>query len=304
MATGDMTANRSKEIEGMANEVIGKANDDDDRKAEGHAHHAKGNLIQGGEGRNVMEFGEGLPALDWDALSEIALNFSETARILFSAGSVTDTLASVVDLAVATIEGCDFAGVFLIEGDVVTTPVHTDPIVVAVDALQHQVSEGPCLDAIAHRLIFYADDLDNDLRWPHFAAYATTAGIRSVLALPLAANSHLGALNLYARYPAAFGVVDRAKAASLASLASLALTVARSHEDEERQADNLHAALASRETIGEALGILMERERITAGQAFDILRRASQHLNVKLREVAQNLVDTGEDPDTRPSRSR
>jgi GAF domain-containing protein len=288
----------------MVKEVVGEANDHHDLKAEGHAHHAKGSLKQGGEGRNAMEFGEGLPAVDRDALSEIALNFSETARILFSAGSVTDTLASVVDLAVATIEGCDFAGIFLIEGDVVTTPVHTDPIVVEIDALQHQVSEGPCLDAIAHRLVFYADDLDDDLRWPHFAAHATTAGIRSVLALPLAANSHLGALNLYARYPAAFGIVDRAKAAILASLASLALTVAQSHEDEERRADNLHAALASRETIGEALGILMERERITAGQAFDILRRASQHLNIKLREVAQNLVNTGEDPDTGPSRSR
>jgi hypothetical protein len=288
----------------MVKEVVGEANDDDDRKAEGHAHHAKGNLKQGGEGNNAMEFGEGLPAVDRDALSEIALNFSETVRILFSAGSVTDTLASVVDLAVATIEGCDFAGIFLIDGDVVTTPVHTDPIVVAVDALHHQTGEGPCLDAIAHRLIFYADDLDDDPRWPHFAAHATTAGIRSVPALPLAANSHLGALNLYARYPAAFGVVDRAKAAILASLASLALTVAQSHEDEERRADNLHAALAGRETIGEALGILIERERITPGQAFDFLRRASQHLNVKLREVAQNLVDTGEDPDTGPSRSR
>jgi uncharacterized protein YjbJ (UPF0337 family) len=304
MATGDRTANRPKEIEGMAIEVVGKANDDHDRRAEGHAHHAKGNLIQGGERRNVMEFGEGLPAVDRDALSEIALNFSETVRILFSAGSVTDTLASVVDLAVATIEGCDFAGIFLIEGDLVTTPVHTHLIVVAVEALQHQTGEGPCLDAIAHRLIFYADDLNNDPRWPHFAPHATTAGIRSVLALPLAANSHLGALNLYARYPAAFGVVDRAKSAILASLANLALTVAKSHEDEERRADNLHAALASRETIGEALGILMERERITAGQAFEILRRASQHLNVKLREVAQNLVNTGEDPDTGTFRSR
>ena len=57
---------------------------------------------------------------------------------------------------------------------------------------------------------------------------------------------------------------------------------------------------ASREIIGEAMGILMERERITAPQAFDILRRASQHLNIKLREVAQNLVETGEEPDTGP----
>jgi hypothetical protein len=119
-----------------------------------------------------------------------------------------------------------------------------------------------------------------------------------VLALPLSAYAERGALNLYARYPSAFGVVDRAKAAMLVSMVSLALSVAHSHEDGERRAANLHGALSSRETIGEALGILMERERITAQQAFDILRRASQHLNIKLREVAQNLVDTGEDPDT------
>jgi ANTAR domain/GAF domain len=241
-----------------------------------------------------------------DSISEFALSFSETVRSLFSAGSVTDTLVSVVELAVSTIEGCDYAGLFLLDAGVVTAPAHTDPIVVEVDALQQQTNEGPCLDAIAHRIIFHADDLSKDLRWLHFAPQATRAGIRSVLALPLLADTERGALNLYARYPSAFGVVDRAKAAILVSMASLALSVAHSHEDGERRAANLHAALSSRETIGEALGILIERERITPHNAFEILRRASQHLNVKLREVAQNLVDTGEDPDTgqRPSRDR
>jgi len=230
--------------------------------------------------------------------SEFALDFSETARILFTAGSVTHTLSSIVELAVATIEGCDFAGIFLVEGDVVTTPVHTDPVVAEIDSLQHRSGEGPCLDAVAHRLIFYADDLDRDLRWLHFAPLARNAGIRSVLALPLTSDAQMGALNLYSRYPAAFGVDGRAKAAILVSLASLALSVAHSHEDEERRAANFHAALASRETIGQAVGILMERERITAEAAFVILRRASQHLNIKVREVARNLIDTGEDPDT------
>jgi GAF domain-containing protein len=243
------------------------------------------------------------PTITEDSLSEFALSFAETARILFAAGSVTNTLLSVVDLAVSTIEGCDFAGLFLIDTGVVTTPVHTDPLVVEVDSLQHQTNEGPCLDAIAQRLIFYADDLDKDPRWPQFAPQATRAGVRSVLALPLSAHAQLGALNLYARYPSAFGVVDRAKAAILVSMASLALTVAHSHEDDERRAVNLHAALSSRETIGEAMGILMERERITPEQAFDVLRRASQFLNVKLHEVAQNLIDTGEDPEVGPRKS-
>jgi GAF domain-containing protein len=247
-----------------------------------------------------VDFSEGFPTIDRDSLSDLSRNVAETAQVLFTAGSVNDTLISVVELAVATIEGCDFAGIFLMDGDLVTTPVHTNPIVAETDSLQRQSGEGPCLDAIKHRMVFYAEDLSTDLRWPSFASRAAQAGIRSVLALPLSADSQLGAVNLYAHFPIAFGVVDRAKAAILASLASLALSVAHSHEDEERRALNFQAALGTRETIGEALGILMERERISADQAFDVLRRASQHLNIKLREVAQNLVDTGDNPDTGP----
>ena len=237
-----------------------------------------------------------------DSLSELSDSVSEVAAALFAAGNVTDTLTSVVDLAVATIEGCDFAGLFVVVQGAVTTPVFTDSIVLEVDAMQHRTGEGPCLDANLHQFIVLVDDLETDHRWPQFSQQALGAGIRSVLSLPLAPNAQDGALNLYATYPAAFGVVDRAKATILVSLASLALSVAHSHEDEEQRAVNLNAALSTRETIGEALGILMERERITADQAFDILRRASQHLNIKLRDVAQNLIDTGESPDTGTSK--
>jgi len=133
-----------------------------------------------------------------------------------------------------------------------------------------------------------------------FGPSAAERGIRSALALPLTTNGAIGAINLYARYPAAFGVVDRAKGVILASLASVAINAAHSLEDEERRIENLHSALSSREVIGQAQGILMERERIAADQAFDVLRRASQYLNIKLREVAQTLVDTGERPETGP----
>jgi hypothetical protein len=249
-----------------------------------------------------MDFTEDNRTIDQDSVAELSRNVTETARALFSAGSVTDTLASVVQSAVATIDGCDFAGVFLLDGDVITTSAHTESIVIEADALQHATGEGPCLDAIAHRSVFYAEDLVGELRWPNFSPQAVDVGIRSVLALPLSGDVTFGAVNLYAALPIAFGVIDRAKASILASLANFALTVAHSHEDEERRALNFQAALSSRQIIGEALGILMERERITAEQAFDVLRRASQHLNIKLREVAQELVDTGVDPDTGPAR--
>ena len=233
-------------------------------------------------------------------LSALTSNLSETAEILFSAGSVHSTLEQVVAVAVHTIEGCDFAGLFLLEGGVVVTPVHTDPMVEEIDAMQRESGQGPCLEAISQRIMVYGDDLQGDDRWPDFGPLAAERGIRSALALPLTANGTIGAVNLYARYPAAFGVVDRAKGVILASLASVALTAAHSLEDEERRIENLHSALSSREVIGQAQGILMERERIAADQAFDVLRRASQYLNIKLREVAQTLVDTGERPETGP----
>jgi GAF domain-containing protein len=244
---------------------------------------------------------DGEATIDRDPYADLARSFSDTARILFSAGSVDGTLERVVDMAVTTIEGCDFAGLFVAHGGVVSTPVCTDQIVADIDALQHETGEGPCLDAIAHRLMFYADDLNEDDRWPNFGRQAAEGGLRSVLALPLTTNGIDGAVNLYARYPAAFGVIDRARAMILASLAGIALSTAHLLEDEGRRIENLHSALGSREIIGQAQGILMERERIAADQAFDVLRRASQHLNVKLREVAQNLVDTGERPDTGPA---
>jgi hypothetical protein len=231
------------------------------------------------------------------------MEFSQSARALFSAGSLQDTLAQLAGLAVTTIEACELASILLIERGSVVATVCSDPLVAEIDALQHDVGEGPYLDAVTLGLTFYADELGDDSRWPQFGPRAVAKGVRSMLAQPLFGKGTLGALNLYARYPQAFGVIDRARAVLLAALGGLAASAARSHEDEERRADNLQAALVTRELIGQAQGILMERERITSDQAFGILRQASQHLNIKLREVAQGLVDTGERPDTgrRPS---
>jgi hypothetical protein len=103
-----------------------------------------------------------------------------------------------------------------------------------------------------------------------------------------------------AAFPAAFGAVDRAEALLFATLAAFALGSAEEREDEGERAVNFQAALGTRELIGQAQGILMERERITATDAFHALRRASQHLNIKLRDIAQTLVDTGQTGDTPP----
>ncbi len=242
--------------------------------------------------------GDHLSTTGPDTTEELTAALAQTVAGLLSVATVQDTLDQVVRLAVDTIEGCDFAGVFLVRGVTVTTPVCTDPLVIEVDELQYEASEGPCLEALAQGAAFYADDLGSDSRWPDFGPRAVASGMRSLLALPMLMDGAPGALNLYARYPQAFGVIDRGRGLLLASMAGMAFSSARTHEDEERRSAQLHAALATRELIGQAQGILMERERITSDQAFDILRRASQHLNLKLRDIAQYLIDTGLSPDT------
>jgi hypothetical protein len=237
---------------------------------------------------------------DEQALIELEQNFSQLALDLFAAGTVDGTLRQIVGLAEATIDGCDGAGVLIVEDGRPGTAAASNDTVAMVDQMQIEAGEGPCLDAATSGSTFYAHDLADDRRWPTFGPDAVSAGIRSVLAYSLSAE-RLSALNLYALLPAAFGVTGRAQGQLFATLARLALDSASARAAASDRADHLVEALGTREMIGQAQGILMERERITADQAFDVLRRASQHMNVKLRDVAETLVDTGVDPDTGPA---
>ncbi len=248
---------------------------------------------------------------------ELMAGFLATAQTVFSAGSPADTLKAAVDLAVETIDGCDFASVFVLDWDALTTPVGTDSVAADVDVAQHRAGEGPAFDAVGPGVggpgvggqgvgaqgvggeggRVYAEDLADDPRWVSFGPDAVKAGVRSALALRLSEDDARGAaLSLYAGYPRAFGALDRAKGVILAAMAGLALSAAEAHENEVR--DTIQAALTTREMIGQAQGILMEREHISADQAYDNLRRASQDLNAKVRDVAQALLDTGQTPGT------
>ncbi len=234
---------------------------------------------------------------------DLAETFAGIARTLFSDLSMGATLQQIVDFAVATVEGCDAAGISLLTGTGVTTPVYSAPIALEIDTLQYEAGQGPCLDAIASEAAVYADDLADDARWPIFGPRAAAYGMRSLLSFRLAGARTFGALNLYAHLPRAYGVIDRAKALIFATHAGVALGAAEALDDanaalaaQVSMVENLRGALASREVIGQAEGILIERERITPDQAFNVLRRASQHLNIKLREVATYVVETGEVP--------
>ena len=197
-------------------------------------------------------------------------------------------------------EGCDAAGVLVVDRGLATSAAASGPLAIALDDLQISAHEGPCLDAAIGGATFYAADLVDDGRWLTFGPTAVTAGIRTVLAYALSGNRS-SALNLYAHLPNAFGATERAQGELFATLARIALETAEERAAGDQRADNLTVALRTRELIGQAQGILMERERITADQAFDVLRRASQHLNRKLRDVAASLVESGETPATGPA---
>lgn len=235
--------------------------------------------------------------------NELASDFAEISRTLYSAHTVQETLHRIVDFSVQTIDGCTGAGISFKQGDEIVTPVWSEPKVLEVDTMQYTTGQGPCLDAIAKGETLYADDLLTDARWPTFGPRAAEAGLRSLLSFNLSGETTLGALNLYSRLPRAFGAIDRTKGLIFATHAGVALAGAMELEQanqalavEIKRLQNLHAALASRQTIGRAEGVLMQRELITADQAFDLLRQASQHLNIKLRDVAQIVVDTGDIP--------
>ncbi len=235
---------------------------------------------------------------------DLPRQLGEIARILLAPGTVDQTLQRIVDLSAQAIVNCDDAGLCS-TALLVGHPHPTSEGVAELDSLQRLLEEGPCFDALAGVDSVYVHDLDGDTTWPNFAPQATVAGMRSAMAYRLFAGEEtLGALQLYARLPGAFNVTDRAQGLIFATHAGIALSLAQTQEAERGRTENLELALVSREIIGQAQGILMERERITSEQAFDLLRHASQDLNIKLRDVAQDLVDTGQVPGREQSHRR
>jgi GAF domain-containing protein len=211
------------------------------------------------------------------------------ARLL-DTGSAHETLQMIVDLAVDAVPGCEHAGISFVHSRKISTPAASDAVALRVDAVQFEVGQGPCLDAIQEDRIFRTDDLSTETRWPLFAARAhAETGIRSMLGLRLFARGRtMGALNLMSAQPEAFDDDSLSTAALFAALAAVALNVAQTEE-------TLQLALKSRDIIGQAMGILMERHRITDKEAFQRLSLASQSLNVRLKDVADQVVLTGED---------
>jgi len=224
--------------------------------------------------------------------------FAEMARSLLAEGGVQETLQRIVGLAVEAIDGCDHAGITFLHGGVFSTPAATDDVPGKVDAIQYQTGEGPCIDAIVEHEVFRSGDLGQEKRWPNFAGRAQReTGVTSMMGFRLfVAGDTLGALNLFSKTADAFDDAARAAGSVFAAHAAIALSTA---QHDQQMSD----ALQSRDVIGQAKGILMAKEGVTADEAFAMLRRASQRLNVKLRQLAEDVARTGVTPASSPASS-
>ena len=222
---------------------------------------------------------------------DTALAFAHVARNLLEQGSVQSTLEEIADLAVAEVKGCEFAGISVVQKDgSIMTPAATDPLVGRADQLQHSTRQGPCLEAIRARDVYIIGDMSQETRWPDFAGKALQLGMNSMLSHQLYTRREvLGGLNLYSTEPNAFDAESTQIGQVLAAHAAVALASAQNEA-------HLHDAIRTRERIGEATGILMERHKLSREQAFSLLSKASQNLNTKLRDLAEEVVHTGTIP--------
>jgi len=225
---------------------------------------------------------------------EIALAMHELAHLLVAEESVQTTLQRVADLAARVIEDCDAAGVTLLSPDgSYETAAYTSHRTLAVDRGQYTRDAGPCLQAIADKRIVRLDVEKATERWPDFVTDARAHDVRSFLAAPLLLNGvAIGALNLYSAKPTGFDAVDDVLVALFTGQASVAVANARVYADAHRLTEQLNEAIASRAVIEQAKGVLMAQHGVDAQGAFDRLRSQSQNTNIKLRDIAREIVES------------
>lgn len=216
------------------------------------------------------------------------------AREMQDDDSPKEAMQRAVQIATQIIPGCDAAGICVVyRGDRIDTHATSDDLVREIDALQHELNEGPCLDALREDHTVISLDLADDDRWPSWGPQVVEKlGLHSSVSYRLySTDKDLGALNLYGRKASSFSSEDIADGLALAAHVGVALAAAQ-------EVEHLERALSGRTVIGQATGILMERFDLVPDRAFSVLSRMSQQRNVKLRELAEQIVTTRTVPTT------
>lgn len=216
--------------------------------------------------------------------------FGALSQFFVNDGTLGDTLVRVSELACQVLTA-DFAGITLLVDGKPSTGVFTDPEAPEIDEAQYSSGQGPCLDAFHHQRVNRIDSTVDDQRWPEFAKMALAHGILATLSVPVTARGEsLGALNLYSHTASAFDDHSIDRVETFARQAAIVLANSQVYWDARQLHENLEQAMATRATIDYAIGIVMAGGGRSPDEAFQVLVRASQRENRKLRTIAEEIV--------------
>lgn len=217
--------------------------------------------------------------------SDDAAAFARLSQELLAEPATEQTLQKIVELAVQSIPGCDYAGATVLYRDRIETPAASDPLVGVLDQYQYDLREGPCVDTARTEDLYLIVDTAHEDRWPTWSPKAASLGVGSVLSVQLVGpDRQQAALNLYSRATNGYDPDAILTAQIYAMHASNAIATTS-------QSENLAHAMHARHLIGIAQGMLMLRYGLTETQAFAFLNRNSQDSNTKLRVLAAQVVD-------------
>jgi GAF domain-containing protein len=199
-------------------------------------------------------------------------------------------LDQILHVATRLVPGAEDAGIALVADDELHTVAAAGDTALAADDIQRALGSGPTHDVLTEQRPVRIADLSIAPRSAEFAPLAAEVGVRAVLACPLPMpRKGLGVLSVYSSRPGAFDAAAELVLPVFAARAAIAIAYADT-------VTNLHRAIESRQVIGQAVGILMERHRISSREAFDTLVTSSQRSHIKLRELAMRVSETGEEP--------
>ena len=194
-------------------------------------------------------------------------------------------------IATETVPGCDMASITMLRDQKPTTPAFTGKTAVLLDEVQYSLGDGPCLAAVRHRGPEHVSTTVDD-RWPAFSAAAADHGVLAVFSVPLGnEEAVMGALNMYSETHAAYDAAARDIGCSFADQLGVAVATVTLYAESYELSRQLQQAMESRAVIEQAKGILMAAQRCSPDAAFQILVRASQNQNRKLRAIASEIVE-------------
>jgi GAF domain-containing protein len=217
------------------------------------------------------------------------------ARIVVADRELSEVLNEITGIARRAMPSVEAASITLIRGEKPFTAAYDGQMALDADELQYERGYGPCIDAGRAGQLFLIDDMRSEQRWPDYAQHAAAHGVLSSLSVPLPfQGATIGALNTYSSRPGVIDDHDVELGEEVAAWVAIAIGNAEAAARTSEDLSHLRSAMTTRALIEQAKGILMERHKIKEDEAFTILTHASQRTNTKLRDVAAELVRTGD----------